>query len=314
MSSFTFVHGVLITLGSTFLYSIPWMSIFLLLRYTGLNYYSINDSRKCKIIQRNLARSSFIGDDNKMFGYSFGKWYILNCTYELHRYNNTPVYRIWMIGTSSSYDKMVKTMTEDDVSINTFKEEIKEKQLITIYDTIGNYRFTEYSKREVKLVKHTPYDDQRKIIDEIKLYYTKTNNAVCFIYGKPGKGKTMISLLLAHETKSSWCSTFRPWEPSQKLCELYQEVSPTKESPLIISFDEIDVVLDLVHSNKIVKHVDARTEIIDKTGWNKFFDDIDYGLYPNMIIVMSSNSPIEDINELDSSYLRDGRVNLFFKI
>ena len=39
-------------------------------------------------------------------------------------------------------------------------------------------------------------------------------------------------------------------------------------------------------------------------------DKIDYGLYPNVILMLCSNSSIDEINNLDDSYLREGRIDL----
>jgi hypothetical protein len=40
-------------------------------------------------------------------------------------------------------------------------------------------------------------------------------------------------------------------------------------------------------------------------------DDICSGLYPFMIMILTSNSTPDQIDELDSSYIREGRVNMF---
>ena len=39
-------------------------------------------------------------------------------------------------------------------------------------------------------------------------------------------------------------------------------------------------------------------------------DKIDYGLYPNVILIMCSNLSERDIQQLDNSYLRHGRIDL----
>jgi len=39
-------------------------------------------------------------------------------------------------------------------------------------------------------------------------------------------------------------------------------------------------------------------------------DKLDYGLYPNVILLLCSNVSTQDINKLDPSYLRQGRMDL----
>ena len=87
------------------------------------------------------------------------------------------------------------------------------------------------------------------------------------------------------------------------------EVQPTAESPLILLFDEVDVALSKIHAG-ISEHKCLLTEVAGKTGWNKLFDEIDLGLYPNLIIIMTSNRKPEFIDSLDTCYIREGRTNL----
>lgn len=49
----------------------------------------------------------------------------------------------------------------------------------------------------------------------------------------------------------------------------------------------------------------------DKITWNSFLDSIDIGLYPNLIIIFTSNISHEELSEkTDKSYLRVGRINI----
>ena len=66
-----------------------------------------------------------------------------------------------------------------------------------------------------------------------------------------------------------------------------------------------------IHKNEIPKHKHYPIPIRDKPTWNSFLDKIDYGLYPNLILIMTSNSKKRDIDSLDTSYLREGRINIF---
>ena len=46
-----------------------------------------------------------------------------------------------------------------------------------------------------------------------------------------------------------------------------------------------------------------------------FLDNIDVGLYPNLIIIFTSNISCEKLcKKTDKSYFRKGRVNLLFEL
>jgi hypothetical protein len=47
-----------------------------------------------------------------------------------------------------------------------------------------------------------------------------------------------------------------------------------------------------------------------KIDWNAFLDKFDMEYYPNIILILTSNKSIDYFNKLDSSYFRNGRVDL----
>jgi hypothetical protein len=51
-------------------------------------------------------------------------------------------------------------------------------------------------------------------------------------------------------------------------------------------------------------------EIMDKRGWNTFFDSFDIEIYKYVIIIMTSNKNSSYFNDLDPSLLRDGRIDI----
>jgi hypothetical protein len=87
------------------------------------------------------------------------------------------------------------------------------------------------------------------------------------------------------------------------------EVEPTAQKPLIIVFDEVDLVIMKIHEG-IRQHKNVPTVVSDKSGWNHMLDSIQRGMYSNIILVMTSNRGPEFIDSLDSSYIRKGRVDI----
>jgi len=131
---------------------------------------------------------------------------------------------------------------------------------------------------------------------------------VVFLYGPPGTGKSMIGVLLAAKLGGYYCNTLKPWQPGDSLGGLYSEVEPSKEKPLVLVFDEVDGVLMSIHKG-IRDHKELPIAIQNKTGWNRMFDEIGRGIYPHLIILLTSNREPEFIDSLDPSYIRPGRVD-----
>jgi DNA polymerase III delta prime subunit len=179
---------------------------------------------------------------------------------------------------------------------------------IKIYERSGSFSNCWFKMRPFKTLVE-PQEEQAKIIEQIKAAYNETGHTVVFLYGPPGTGKSMIGVLLASELGGSYCNTLRPWQPGDMLGTLYSEVEPTKEKPLILSFDEVDVALVTITAG-IPDHKQLPTAIQNKTGWTRLMDEIGRGMYPNLILVMSSNRDPTFVNGLDDSYFREGRVDL----
>jgi hypothetical protein len=136
---------------------------------------------------------------------------------------------------------------------------------------------------------------------------------VVHIYGPPGTGKSMIGILVTNEFASSFCNTLKPWMPGDTLSCLLNEVEPTPQKPLILVFDEFDMVIYKIHIG-IPIHKNVPTSVPDKAGWNHMLDSIQRGMYPNIILILTSNKNPEYINSLDTSYIRKGRVDLTFEM
>jgi hypothetical protein len=130
------------------------------------------------------------------------------------------------------------------------------------------------------------------------------------IHGPPNTGKTTIGLLLAEALNACYCNTFKPWTPNDYIASLYSRAEPSEEKPLIIALDEFDTALEKIHHGLVPENPKVPTPVRDKSGWNTFFDDIQRGMYPYLIILLTSNKIPQHINEMDPCYIRLGRVDL----
>lgn len=109
------------------------------------------------------------------------------------------------------------------------------------------------------------------------------------------------------------CDIYKGNEPSSNFNEIYTRVRVSSDKPIIVVFDEVDIMISEIHESSNQTHKKYSKEIFDKTSWNTFMDKVEYGLFPYVIILMNSNKRRREIDKYDSSYLRDGRVNLVSK-
>ena len=170
-------------------------------------------------------------------------------------------------------------------------------------------------KRQLNCTSLIARKNQQHIINQVVDFYKKNNNCVCMISGDPGKGKSAIGILIAKELNGSLCKTYNPTNPGDNLENLYNQANPSINNPLVLLIDEFDILLDSIHHDKIILHKNIPIEIYNKTTFNNLFDDINLKLYPNLIIIFTSNlnkSTIE--NKYDPCYIRKGRVNLIFNL
>ena len=110
--------------------------------------------------------------------------------------------------------------------------------------------------------------------------------------------------------KISLVDTFNPIQPGDKFTSLYTKIAPTQEYPLIIVIEEIDIIINAIHTNTVIQHRDIPIQMCNKIDWNMFFDRFDKGLYPHIIFIMTTNKSANYFDDLDISYMRKGRVNL----
>ena len=123
----------------------------------------------------------------------------------------------------------------------------------------------------------------------------------------------MIAILLADKYNSYYCNSLKPCEPGTRLADLYNEAEPSSDKPLVVVFEEFDEIIDEINKG-ILPHKTLPIFISNKNGWNQFLDEIGLGLYPYLILILTTNKSPEYIRNVDPSYIREGRVNLILKV
>jgi hypothetical protein len=308
---YTIIQTLYFSIGLAIINSIPWTFIFIFLKPYNITYYVLNKRDECKRIQKKIKYWSQQTDNGKGCGYSFGYNYLIH----LHITDSEDEqYTLKMLTTNAIYENFIKDVELDQKNQNINEANKIEQSSIRIYDRLGSFHHFWYKKRTMKIPSIKPRINQKNILDQIIDHYNTNKHTVVYLHGTPGSGKSIMGFFIAEHYKCNYTNSFVPWHPGDTLSNLYSEVDPTEENPLILALEEIDIPLIRIHNNEIDSHKDLPIQIQNKTGWNKFFDAIDRSLFPYLIILMTSNKSVKFINELDQSYLRKGRVNLTFEL
>lgn len=177
----------------------------------------------------------------------------------------------------------------------------------------GDQGYAGYRARDVFITPYVFTKQQSKMFCEITKFYNKHNYAKVLITGKMHTGKTCFAYLLARELRTCICTTFNPTNPSDSLDNLYLNVEHTVDEPIILVLDEVDGILSHI-TQGVEPHKQFLISVRNKHDWNEMLDRIELGIYPDLILIMISNKTEEELSLYDSSYLRQGRVNLRYTL
>jgi DNA replication protein DnaC len=296
--------------------------IFFILRIFKIYKYEITQNENIKFLQTRIEYEFCLkyNDDNKPIGWviGFNKFYIPKYICNIgNRYENDSRIII-LITTKKQRDILLNKKatiiinnhkSTDIKNINSKKDNKFNNNDITLYKRNNYYLNIGYCKKKINIGDNIPTNSQKLIINEIITLFKQKNRIVCYLYGKFGQGKTFLTYLLANQLKCSLCKTFNPTDPGDELSELYAIIQPTEDNPLIVLLDEVDIMINAIHNQNIIPHKNIAREVYNKTTWNIFLDNIDFGHFPHLILIMCSNKTPKEINQLDTSYMRKNRVH-----
>ena len=275
--------------------------------------YKITDQTECNqlISMLNITRSIFY-QNGKPFGLFYGKWYIGYVSS-----NNTQHQGGGGGGGGNTMYLVIKRTTFDAVT-NGHKADNDngtKKKIIDIRERRGNPWWWDYSDRKydaTKFLKKEPRAYQQGIINDIlSITNSKASRSgTFFIYGEPGTGKSLLTLLLAKQIGAYYCDTWKPTDPGDTLSKVYSTISPNDNKQLVLVMEECDKLIISVLQGDIKPHIYIPIPMMDKSDWNSMLDKVtDLGFYPNLILILTSNVSRETLNGLDASILRDGRID-----
>jgi hypothetical protein len=167
-------------------------------------------------------------------------------------------------------------------------------------------------------------DEQNTVINNIiKLVEARHKNIGAYngsilLHGVPGTGKSAIGTILAYKLKGVVCTDYSPFRPGTRIERMIKACNPTKDNPLIILINELyEQIYYHIHnenilSNQSSSNMDLTPEIYNKTTFNNWMDNL--SKFNHVIFIFTSNVGIEKYNELDTSYMRRGRIHKVFEL
>lgn len=278
--------------------------------------YQITDqTERNEIIKKMCVNKSTFIMNNKPHGVIYGKWYVGYITKNNEKQDKGQT--LYLIIRSKTF-MSIKHELETDIDETTGKT--VEQTFITICERTGNPWWWDYRERKYNSTKYLdkiPYAYQKRIIDNMLGIIKKkaSKSGTFFIYGEPGSGKSLMLLLLAKQVNAYFCASWNPTDPGDKLSNLYTSFSPTEENPLVVVLEECDIMLFDIMNDKIERHKHIPIEVRKKTQWNTLLDKItDLGFYPHLILILTSNTSFDELNKMDASLLRAGRIDKHYHV
>jgi hypothetical protein len=285
--------------------AIIWSLIFLPISICGIQLNKVRGNKMKKFLK--TVKHSSIWTNDEPDGWICGKWYI--GIIQVSNTDRSQSKELWIFSTKSFYTQNIKDI--EDI-------QIQKKDSITYWMRHGAFWRLEYTSRLLPTIKKQIYNKQKEAIQKIIQDYKKRSYSVCLLYGKAGGGKSMTASFLCTELLKiyktvNYCDTHSPYEPGDNFDTFYTSIHPSKDSPLVVVFEEVDQMIIRLHNNEINQKDNLPVQIKNKTDWNLFLDKFDRDLYPHIILIMTTNKSMEFFNDLDPSYMRDGRVNIKLK-
>ena len=292
--------------GLTTIISLLWSAPFLILNIFGIKLCVSSSKQYFNNIKKVIIGAS-IWKEQEPDGWIFG-YYFLGYLKTEKETSGRVTTEITIIASDSFLIK--NGFLSNSVQEKNVEDTSTKKNSIDVYDREGNYFRFKWDMSSL-IVDFEPLENQKFAITFLAEQSIDIHNAntTALLYGRPGCGKSVIPLLLAKKLGAYFVDTFKPTTPGDTLLNLLSKVKPTSSRKVIIVLEEIDVLLSLVHNKQIVQHKDVCTLVSDKESWNTFLDMFDRKRIRNVILIMTSNKEPLFFDEMDPSYMREGRVN-----
>lgn len=284
--------------------AVMWSIVFLPASILGIQLSKVTGSRMKKFLKK--VKHSSIWTDDEPEGWICGYGFVGFIQVTSTQYQQQSTKELWLL--------CFKTFYQTDVQEIEIDQEEKTNK-ITYWIREGSFWSLNYNSRQLDIPKKEIQSIQQQAITQIMDEYEKRKYVVCLFHGKAGGGKSMTAQylcaeLLKNKLNVHFCDTHAPYEHGDNFDSFYNRIDPNEDSPLVLVFEEIDGMILNLHTEKIKQQEHNPIQIKNKTDWNCFLDKFDREIYPYIIVIMTTNKSAKWFDELDISYMREGRVNL----
>lgn len=290
----------------------PMYVIMIILYYFNVKYYIITDKELATSIVKKISTTIIAPCVKHSNGKDLPTGYFIGRTFIGYIDNVSHEYILYLLTTPFNYTELIKN--SDIVLQRDIPKEIKETcevKKIMVYIRKGSYKNFYYNSIKLDMSHISPLGDQYMVVSNIIKIYNRENRATIFIHGNTSTGKSSIGYLLAKHLNGIYCHTFNPCDPGDYLSNFMVEVTRDDE-PIIIVIEEADCIIRSIENQTIQKHPDIPMSIYNKSTWTTFLDDLVF--YKNVILILTSNTPKQEIDDLDDAYLRDGRIHASYSM
>jgi hypothetical protein len=185
---------------------------------------------------------------------------------------------------------------------------------VDVWNRRGSYTSIYYTPFKINLANIFPIGDQPRVVEDIVYQYKRNKRLTVFLHGVTGAGKSTVGILVAKGLRGSYCHDFNPTEPGDTFMNFLRDTrrEDVEQGPIVIVMEEIDTTIHSVHTGGILRHKNITTSVQNKATFNTFLDDMVF--HSKVVVIMTSNVSKEEIDKLDTSYLRAGRVNAYYSM
>lgn len=206
------------------------------------------------------------------------------------------------------YREIVQQNTDSkEIVIDSKEPVLVQPRTLQVFLRKGSYKNFYYTSIRLDVGHIVPIGCQQEIVADIVDIYRQHTRATVFLHGVSCAGKSTVGYLVAKELKTKFCHSFNPSDPGDQLTSMLNDAGVEEGCPIVIVLEEVDVMIKALHEAKIERNPDTPVSVYNKTTWTNFLDDMIF--FKHVILLMTSNTPKDVIDQLDEAYLRQGRIH-----